>query len=136
MDWMVMVTKQLFFSTLMQRIKHARPTDLAYFTGNSKYYTHLQQLNTLLSQKFSLTQPLLQKHLDYSVNETSPKINWMTLPAMKTDLEFRLSLKEYQDLVLKLDILYAKFGTHDDVKPVLKKYMPIGKQLPITTKVS
>ncbi|KAJ3251883.1 37S ribosomal protein S9, mitochondrial [Boothiomyces macroporosus] len=85
------------------RFIHEKPIDPAYFTGNSKYYSLVFQLN----------QHIRNNYLDFNQKVESKHNLWMSQHQMVQDLELRLTNDDYESLVHKLNVLS---GVKDDPK--------------------
>ena len=72
--------------------KHAKPVDPAYFTGNSKYYGYLLQLNRLMRAN----------SVENTPPKVDPRVRWMTRAEMFTVLNLRLTSVNHQDIMDRL----------------------------------
>lgn len=76
-----------------------RPTDPAYFTGNSLYYKKLLEMNDLIREH----------SLDFKATAKS-EIQWMSRTSMVNDLSFRMTVEMYSDFKNRLNLLYQVKG--------------------------
>ena len=73
----------------------SRPTDPAYFTGNSNYYQYITALNNML-----------RKHgLAFPKTNVGPTHIWKDKLAISNNLEMRLTDDKFNDLIAKLNLL-------------------------------
>lgn len=83
-----------------------RPENIAYFTGNPRYYQNIMLLNTLI-RKHHLS---FADRIQYESIPTRPR--WMSMLEMQEFLEFKLVKGSYDELIHKLNILYTVQGIH------------------------
>ncbi|KAI8818010.1 ribosomal protein S9/S16-domain-containing protein [Fimicolochytrium jonesii] len=109
-----------------------RPTNIAYFTGNPRYYNSLMQINALM-RKYNISpqEPL-------TASKQRPR--WMTIKEMQEFLSFKITQGTYDEFVKKLNQLYDKHGYGSgaqlDVKKALESFVKPGATLTVSTKRS
>ncbi|KAJ3154499.1 37S ribosomal protein S9, mitochondrial [Geranomyces michiganensis] len=100
-----------------------RPDSLAYFTGNPRYFTALSSINTLI-RKHGLN---FRDTQQYAHVQHKPK--WMTMQEMAEYLEFRLVKGTYEELIHKLNILFAIQAQDRTIANTLQSFVKPGATL-------
>ncbi|KAI8911951.1 ribosomal protein S9/S16-domain-containing protein [Powellomyces hirtus] len=101
-----------------------RPDDLAYFTGNPRYFASIMALNTLIRKHPSLG---FRDATQYEATRQKPK--WMSMMEMQEYLEFKLVKSSYDELIHKLNILYTVQGSDPEVSKLLQTFVKPGAAL-------
>ncbi|KAJ3282109.1 37S ribosomal protein S9, mitochondrial [Borealophlyctis nickersoniae] len=103
-----------------------RPTDIAYFTGNPKYYAALMTTNDLI-----------RKHgLDFKDTTQFAEVElpkWMSLEEMKTRLGYHMYQERYTDFITRLNILYTVMEKDFEVRSFLLGF--VGPKTDVAPKV-
>ncbi|KAI8894236.1 ribosomal protein S5 domain 2-type protein [Globomyces pollinis-pini] len=98
-----------------------RPSDPCYFTGNSKYYNYIFQLNYFI-RKFDI---------DFKA-PTMSTVNWKSISALQNEMDLKLNEDNYNDFVHRLNLLYPVIEQDAELKTFLQQFVPIGKSLDVT----
>ncbi|KAI8593521.1 ribosomal protein S5 domain 2-type protein [Geranomyces variabilis] len=100
-----------------------RPESLAYFTGNPRYFAAITTLNALI-RKHGLN---FRDTEQYAHVQHKPK--WMTMDEMAKYLEFRLVKGTYEELVHKLNMLFAVQAMDGAIATTLQTFVKPGATL-------
>ncbi|KAJ3095318.1 37S ribosomal protein S9, mitochondrial [Phlyctochytrium bullatum] len=103
----------------------ARPKDIAYFTGNPKYFRALMQINDLI-RKHGL--PFKNPQI-YSKLKTRPK--WLTWDEMKELKQFKITESMHKDLVHKLNVLFTIQEQNPEIAELLSDFVKPGESLTV-----
>ncbi|KAJ3213421.1 37S ribosomal protein S9, mitochondrial [Dinochytrium kinnereticum] len=104
-----------------------RPKDIAYFTGNPKYFRFLMKVNDFI-RKHGL--PFQDKAV-YQEIKSLPK--WLSSDEMRESKQFKITDRMYNDFIHKLNILFTVQEKDPEVADLLNDFVRPGEAL-IATK--
>ncbi|KAJ3107997.1 Aspartokinase [Phlyctochytrium planicorne] len=100
-----------------------RPDDIAYFTGNPKYFRFLTQLNEMIRRH----QLPFQDPSVYQSIKSLPK--WMSADELRDVKQFKITERMYLDFIHKLNVLFTVQANDPAVSALLSDFVKPGETL-------